>query len=145
VLGTDLPSNYRLPPGLKAPRVVAPGILAVEATPDFRPDPTGNLPAADPSSALAPFPLLVLVDDSAFAAVLFDQFLWVTFTRSNPAADVLGVGASIRNKHWGCDGSLVIDARLKPFMSPPLENDPAVDKRIDDLFARGGPLAKWGG
>jgi 4-hydroxy-3-polyprenylbenzoate decarboxylase len=145
VLRTELSPDFRLPPGLTAPRVAAPGILAVEAAPDFRPDPTGNLPASDPPSALSPFPLLVLVDDAAFAAARFDQFLWVTFTRSNPAADVLGVGASIRNKHWGCDGPLVIDARLKPFMPPPLEDDPAVEKRIDDLFACGGPLAKWGG
>jgi 4-hydroxy-3-polyprenylbenzoate decarboxylase len=145
VLGTELPPDFRPPPGLTAPRVVAPGILAVEATPDFRPDPTGNLPAPGPASAFSPFPLFVLVDDSAFATSRFDQFLWVTFTRSNPAADVLGVGALVRNKHWGCDGPLVIDARLKPFMPLPLEDDPAVEKRIDDLFARGGPLAKWGG
>jgi 4-hydroxy-3-polyprenylbenzoate decarboxylase len=144
-LGTELPPDFRLPPGLTAPRVVAPGILAVEATPEFRPDPTGNLPASEPPSTLSPFPLLVLVDDSAFTAERFDQLLWVTFTRSNPATDVLGVGASIRNKHWGCDGPLVIDARLKSFMPPPLEEDPAVERRIDDLFTRGGPLAKWGG
>jgi 4-hydroxy-3-polyprenylbenzoate decarboxylase len=145
VLGTELSHDFRLPPDLTAPRVVAPGILAVEATPDYRPEPTGNLSAPDPASALSPFPLLVLVDDSAFAAARFDQFIWVTFTRSNPAADVLGVGASIRNKHWGCDGPLVIDARMKPFMPPPLEDNPAVEKQIDDLFARGGPLAMWGG
>jgi 4-hydroxy-3-polyprenylbenzoate decarboxylase len=34
----------------------------------------------------------------------------------------------------------VIDARLKPHMAPPLEEDPAVTKRVDALFARGGPL-----
>jgi 4-hydroxy-3-polyprenylbenzoate decarboxylase len=35
----------------------------------------------------------------------------------------------------------VIDARLKPHMPPPLEADPAVTKRVDALFAKGGPLA----
>lgn len=141
-LGKEIPADFRLPPGLTAPRVVAPGILAVESTPDFRPDPTGNLPAQVP---LSPFPLLVLVDDSAFAAAHFENFLWVTFTRSNPATDVIGFGAEMRNKHWGCTGPLLIDARLKSFMPPPLVGDPAVERRIDDLFTTRGPLGNWGG
>jgi 4-hydroxy-3-polyprenylbenzoate decarboxylase len=40
---------------------------------------------------------------------------------------------------------VVIDARVKPFMPPPLEDDPAVAKRVDALFARGGPLHGVGG
>ena len=35
---------------------------------------------------------MVLVDDSDFAAETLNNWLWVTFTRSNPAADVYGVG-----------------------------------------------------
>jgi len=64
----------------------------------------------------------------------------VTFTRSNPAADIHGVGACTRQKHWGCDGPLVIDARIKPHHAPPLEEDPAVTKRVKALAAPGGPL-----
>ena len=47
----------------------------------------------------------------------------------------------MRNKHWGCRGPLVIDARIKPHHAPPLVEDPAVTKKIDALAARGGPLA----
>jgi 4-hydroxy-3-polyprenylbenzoate decarboxylase len=65
----------------------------------------------------------------------------VTFTRSDPANDVSGAGAAVRRKHWGCRGPVVIDARLKPHMPPPLEEDPAVMKRIDRFFAKGGLLA----
>ena len=86
------------------------------------------------------FPLVVLVDDSAFTAGALNNFLWVTFTRSNPAADVHGVGAFTWQKHWGCEGSLVIDARIKPHHAPPLEEDSAVTKRVDALAAPGGPL-----
>jgi 4-hydroxy-3-polyprenylbenzoate decarboxylase len=86
------------------------------------------------------FPLVVLVDDAGFAAASPANFLWVTFTRSNPAADVLGAGAFTRRKHWGCRGPLVIDARMKPHMAPPLVDDPAVSKRVDDYCVRGGPL-----
>ncbi len=57
---------------------------------------------------------MVIVDDSEFTAASLANFLWVTFTRSNPAADVHGIGEFTANKHWGCTGSLVIDARTKP-------------------------------
>ena len=63
----------------------------------------------------------------------------MTFTRSNPAADVDGVGASVVHKHWGCRGPLVIDARIKPHHAPPLEEDPAVERRVDALFASRSP------
>ncbi|MBY0513862.1 MAG: hypothetical protein K2P78_08110, partial [Gemmataceae bacterium] len=85
-------------------------------------------------------PLIVVVDDSEFVARSLDNFLWVAFTRSDPANDVSGVGAFVRRKHWGCIGPVVIDARLKPHMPPPLDDDPAVTRRVDALFARGGPL-----
>jgi 4-hydroxy-3-polyprenylbenzoate decarboxylase len=92
------------------------------------------------TAPLDSFPLICLVDDSEFTARHLNNWLWVTFTRSNPAADVLGVGGFTHRKHWGCRGPLVIDARLKPHMAPPLEEDPAVTKRVDELAARGGPL-----
>ena len=64
----------------------------------------------------------------------------MTFTRSNPAADVTGLGAFVHQKHWGCRGSLIIDARIKPHHAPPLIEDPQVTRRVDELFATGGPL-----
>jgi 4-hydroxy-3-polyprenylbenzoate decarboxylase len=85
----------------------------------------------------------VIVDDSDFASRSLDNFLWTTFTRANPAADIYGVGSFLEQKHWGCTGPLVIDARLKPHHAPPLVADPAVSRRVDALAARGGPLARW--
>jgi 4-hydroxy-3-polyprenylbenzoate decarboxylase len=67
----------------------------------------------------------------------------VTFTRANPAADIHGIGSFTDRKHWGCTGSLVIDARIKPHHAPPLVEDAEVSRRIDALASRGGPLAKW--
>ena len=86
------------------------------------------------------FPLIVLVDDAAFTARTVNNFLWVTFTRANPAADILGLHAFTHRKHFGCHGSLVIDARLKPHMAPLLVEDPTVSKRVDAMCARGGAL-----
>jgi 4-hydroxy-3-polyprenylbenzoate decarboxylase len=83
---------------------------------------------------------VVIVDQSDFVAASLGNFLWVTFTRSNPAADVYGIESFTHNKHWGCRGSLVIDARTKPHHAPPLIEDPAVTRRVDALAAPGGPL-----
>jgi 4-hydroxy-3-polyprenylbenzoate decarboxylase len=69
-----------------------------------------------------------------------ENFLWAAFTRSQPAKDLYGVGESVIDKHWGCDGPLLMDARIKPHHAPVLETDPDVSRRVDKLFAPGGPL-----
>jgi 4-hydroxy-3-polyprenylbenzoate decarboxylase len=86
------------------------------------------------------FPLVVVVDDADFTARTIANFLWVTFTRSNPATDIHGVGATMFHKHWGCTGPLIVDARLKPHHAPPLLDDPETVKRVEALAASGGPL-----
>jgi len=136
-LPTEIPAELRLPDGFSEPRVVLPGVLAVRASADAATFCAG-FAASDPICA---FPLVVLVDDSDFVARSLDNFLWVTFTRSNPAVDVAGIATTTVDKHWGCQGSLVIDARSKPHHAPPLVEDPAVTARVDRFFAQGGPLA----
>ncbi|HAV31892.1 MAG TPA: 3-octaprenyl-4-hydroxybenzoate carboxy-lyase, partial [Planctomycetaceae bacterium] len=86
------------------------------------------------------WPLIVLTEDSGFCAESLRNWLWVTFTRSNPAADLYGIESFTDSKHWGCRGPLVIDARIKPHMAPPLVSDPAIVRRVDQLGAPGGPL-----
>jgi 4-hydroxy-3-polyprenylbenzoate decarboxylase len=136
-LPSELPTGLRLPDGFSDPRVVLPGILAVRATKDG----AAFCAGFSPSDPLCAFPLVVLVDDSEFTARSLDNFLWVTFTRSNPAVDVTGIATATVDKHWGCAGSLVIDARSKPHHAPPLVEDPKVTARVDRFFAKGGPLA----
>ena len=77
--------------------------------------------------------MILLVDDADFVATNLNNFLWVTFTRSNPADDIYGVNEFINNKHWGCEGPLIIDARIKPHHAPVLEKDEAVEKRVDEI------------
>jgi 4-hydroxy-3-polyprenylbenzoate decarboxylase len=144
-LAAELPEGLRLPDGFEEPRVCLPGVAAVKAPP-FGDAARGPRDAERFCAAFAGesppagFPLVVLVDDSDFTADRLNNWLWVTFTRSNPAADVYGVGAFTRQKHWGCAGPLVIDARIKPHHAPPLEEDPTVSKRVDSLGVPGGPL-----
>jgi 4-hydroxy-3-polyprenylbenzoate decarboxylase len=146
-LGTAVPGELRLPDGFTDVRVAQPGVLCIRG-----PKHTGTTTEYEPRlvelcdslrtphSALRTWPVVVLVDDAEFAARTLNNWLWVTFTRSNPAADVLVAGGRTWRKHHGGAGPLVIDARRKPHMAPPLIEDPAVSKKVDELAARGGPL-----
>ncbi|HEV3120384.1 MAG TPA: UbiD family decarboxylase, partial [Isosphaeraceae bacterium] len=125
-LPAEIPDGLRMPLVFSEPRVVLPGILAVQGPPyqagSGSPEPAiaGFTQSLAPTDAIGAFPLIVVVDDSAFTAASLRNFLWVTFTRSNPAADIDGIGSFIEQKHWGCRGPLVVDARLKPHHAPPL-------------------------
>ncbi|MEC8336965.1 MAG: UbiD family decarboxylase [Planctomycetota bacterium] len=141
-LPSEIPADIRLPEGWSRPQVVFPGVMAVQGP---SPAESGDVEDAiarssHPAEYLGGFPLIVLVDDSPFTAASLRNFLWVTFTRSNPATDIHGFAATFRDKHWGCKGSLVIDARVKPHHAPPLVEDAEITQRVDRLAAVGGPL-----
>ena len=85
----------------------------------------------------------MIVDDSDFVSRSLNNFLWSVFTRSNPATDIDGIAGATTDKHWGCEGSLVIDARVKPFHAPPLVEDSEISKRVDARATRGDALAKY--
>ncbi|MCA9240784.1 MAG: UbiD family decarboxylase, partial [Planctomycetales bacterium] len=85
--------------------------------------------------------LVIVCDDPAMVCESLANFLWIVFTRSNPATDVWGIDSFIQEKHWGCHGPLVIDARIKPHHAPVLEEDPQVTERIEQMAAAGGPLS----
>jgi 4-hydroxy-3-polyprenylbenzoate decarboxylase len=130
------------PPGLGL--VALPGVLVMKA-PAFPGYDGVAAEMEEISRRLAPeelagFPLVVLADDPEFTASSLRNFLWVTFTRSNPSHDVHGVSSFLSHKHWGCEGPLLIDARLKPHHAPPLVEDPEVTKRVDALAAKGRSL-----
>ena len=145
----ELPADLALPPGFQDPRICIPGVLAIEG-PASQPGPGTNdhdvetfCQAFHPEQSINQFPLIIIVDDSRFVTESFRNFLWTVFTRSNPADDIHGIGASTIAKHWQCQGSLVIDARIKQHHAPPLIEDPEVTRKIDALAARGGPLAPY--
>ena len=144
-LPTALPTDLRLPAGFSDPKIAMPGVLLkAETWQGERGAPAADLLAFCRSYTqdddINGFPLIVLVDDAEFSARSLDNLLWVTFTRSAPASDLEGIAAFTHAKHWGCRGSLVIDARRKIYHAPPLEEDPSVEAQIDSLGAAGGPL-----
>src|SRR5690606_11651670 len=89
-LPAEVPSDINLPTGFSNPRVCLPGVLAVTGPKYVLEDNGVNLDIErfcttfSAASSLCTFPLVVLVDDSEFTAATLNNFLWVTFTRSNP-------------------------------------------------------------
>lgn len=142
-LPTTIPEKLNLPNGFDAPRVCLPGILAIKSPPfqsQQNQDALYFCDAFNPSDTINQFPMILLVDDSDFVSACERNFLWTVFTKTNPAKDIHGIASVINDKHWGCIGSLVIDARSKPHHAPALVENPAVERAVDALGARGGPL-----
>lgn len=159
-LATDVPANLQLPDGFVNPRVVMPGVLAVEgptcSAPSFdydvsvrarvelREEVAGAMQrfvgSFERSSSINNFRWVIVVDDSQFLAESLGNFLWATFTRTNPASDLYGIDSFNEEKHWGCRGALVIDARIKPHHAPLLEELPEITRRVEALAAPGGVL-----
>lgn len=138
-LSTETPSSFALTDGFTDPAVVMPGILAIAAGKytDGADIVTLTDALAPQRDALSGFPFIIVCDDSAFVARTDNNFLWVTFTRCNPSHDIHGVGASVHNKHWGCTGPVVFDARVKPHHAPLLIPDSEIEKRVDALGTKG--------
>ncbi|MDR1483998.1 MAG: UbiD family decarboxylase [Planctomycetaceae bacterium] len=107
------------------PCVVMSGVLCVEGISGL-----GNLRATD---FPAGFPLIVIVDNAKETASNLRNFLWTTFTKSDPASDVYGVGEFLYNKHWGCEGALIIDARKKTHHAPELTESKNIKSKADNI------------
>ena len=137
-LACQLPTHWNLSDEFRHPRLCLPGCVAIEGprhagSEDTRLEQLCQSLGDEPEARLAGVRCILLGDDSDFLARNWENFFWATFTRSNPAVDLQGVRASIRHKHWGCEGPLVIDVRVKPHHAPPLIEDPEVTRRVDEL------------
>ncbi len=88
---------------------------------------------------------IVLYDDFVFAdgAQKLNDYVWVTYTRSNPSHDIYGVNESTENKHWACEAPMIIDARKKPHHAPELKVKETTEENIKRFFEKGGALAAW--
>jgi UbiD family decarboxylase len=139
----DLPRQFSapsVPQGVRDVRVFCGGCLVVEA-PSYADEPgaVARL-AADP--AFTGWPLVVVTDDAARAARSDMNFLWTTFTRFEPAADIHAANRRIVRNHIAYEGPIVIDARMKPWYPKELSarEDTAalVSTRWKEYFPGGG-------
>lgn len=81
---------------------------------------------------------MVIYDDFNFTPMnpSLNDYVWVTYTRSNPSHDIYGVNEFTENKHWGCSGPMIIDARKKPHHAPELKPDATAWKKAEELVRK---------
>ncbi|MES2777794.1 MAG: UbiD family decarboxylase [Bacteroidota bacterium] len=145
-LATEIPVALKNISLFENAQLVMPGVVALQVKP-FSSYETAkgemeilNDLLKESVADLSEVPFIIICDNSEFVAANLRNYLWATFTRCNPSHDIYGIESFTENKHWGCRGPLVIDARIKPHHAPPLEKDPAVEKNIERLFEKGGSL-----
>ena len=80
--------------------------------------------------------MLILTEDATWMGEHINNFLWASFTRTNPSHDMDGVDSYYEQKHWGCKGPLIFDATIKKHHAPILVKDPVVEKRVDEILAK---------
>ncbi len=147
-LAIEVPSVFQSIKGFENAQIAMPGVLSIstkaftnytKAKEEMK---LLNDQLIEQLTFLTGIVFIIVCDDSAFVAANMRNYLWVTYTRCNPSHDIYGIDASTENKHWGCNGPLVIDARIKPHHAPVLEKDPTVEQQIDRFFKKGGSLHK---
>lgn len=134
----ELPRQYRGSPplGVRDVRVYCGGCLVVEV-PAYAEEPGVAERLLD---SFEGWPLVVLVDSAAEATRTDTRFLWTAFTRFEPAADLFGRRRVHRN-HLVFEGTVFLDARMKPTYPKELFCDPdtaaLVSRRWSEYFPSG--------
>jgi 3-polyprenyl-4-hydroxybenzoate decarboxylase len=122
-LPRELASPVPLPDDAYAPQPFCGGCLVVGG-PKFADDPgAASRFAAHP--AFAGWPLVVLTDEPRRAATSPINFLWTTFTRFEPAADIHAAATRLERNQVARTPPVLIDARRKPTYPEELFTDEA--------------------
>ena len=135
----ELPREFRgeLPAGLTRAEVFCAGCLVVQGVPYEQDAEQAARLAREP--AFAAWPLVVLHDDATVARSATD-FLWATWTRFEPAADIHAADTKIIRHHLAYHAPVVIDARMKPGYPDELIVRPdiaaLVERRWREYFSR---------
>ncbi|MCB2155663.1 UbiD family decarboxylase [bacterium] len=129
----ELPREFRGDSGpCREVQVFCPGCLVVGGATFAEDENFGETIARHPD--FAEWPLIVLCDDPARAAANSISFLWTTFTRFEPAADIHAAEKRIVRNHIAYTGPIVIDARMKPWYPDELFAAPEIAKRVDERW-----------
>ncbi|HSD27887.1 MAG TPA: UbiD family decarboxylase domain-containing protein [Vicinamibacteria bacterium] len=139
----ELPREFRpavpLPSAVTDVRVFCGGCLVVGGPPAEDDPDAGSRLAAHP--AFRGWPLLVLTDEPGRAAASPMNFLWTTFTRFEPAADVHAAATRVVRHQVVHEPPVLIDARRKPSFPREVSCDPdtaaLVSRRWREYFPEG--------
>ncbi|HYY41808.1 MAG TPA: UbiD family decarboxylase domain-containing protein, partial [Pyrinomonadaceae bacterium] len=136
----ELPRAFSgaLPAGVTRAEVFCGGCLVVEGVPYAEDAAQAARLARDP--AVADWPIVILHDDASVARAPAD-FLWATWTRFEPAADIHAADTQVVRHHLAYRAPIVIDARMKPGYPAELIVRPdiadMVDRRWREYFPQG--------
>jgi UbiD family decarboxylase len=125
----DLPRQFSgtLPGGATAAAPYCGGCLAISG-PTYSDDSAfAQHLANDP--AVAAWPLVFLVDDTGIVERNI-TFLWSTFTRFEPAADIYAADVQLRRHHPCYTPPIVLDCRMKPGYPDELVADEDIEKKV---------------
>ena len=131
----ELPRTFSaadVPRGVTEVRVFCGGCLVV-GVPGYgdEPDVAERIASAP---AFAGWQLVVLTDEPARAAKSVMNFLWTTFTRFEPAADIHAAGTRVVRNHLSYSGPILIDARMKPWYPEEVSCRPDVAEKVSSRW-----------
>jgi UbiD family decarboxylase len=138
-----LPEDWRgerVPQGVGGIEVFCPGCLVIGGPAYAAESGAAARLAADP--AFAGWPLLVLTDDPRRATASTMNFLWTTFTRFEPAADIHAAATRIVRNHVSRSGPILIDARMKPWYPGEVACRPDIAARVTERWKTYFPTGK---
>jgi len=130
----ELPSDLQgsLPTGFPNARAFCPGCLVVTGPQHTaEPDAAARLAQAE---SLTDWPMVVLCDDAERVCRSDMNFLWTTFTRFEPAADIHSKQQQVASNHVVHTGPMVIDARFKASYPEELFADEATARRVGERW-----------
>jgi 4-hydroxy-3-polyprenylbenzoate decarboxylase len=158
---SDLES-LSLPQGFKVAAIVMPGVLMIEGPATLAPNETADKsdnekPAtfAELKASLAHwefrenYPWISIIDEGAANVAansgtstnnILSNFLWLTFTRSDPAQDIYGIDETVEEKHWKCSAPMIIDARIKPHHQKQLTIPAEITAKAKQILKDAGVL-----
>jgi UbiD family decarboxylase len=132
----SLPGEFsaaELPVGVRRVEVFCPGCLIVEGPSKAQEPELGDRLAK--SEAFQEWPLVVLSDEAQRAARSSTNFLWTTFTRFEPAADISARRRELVRNHVAFVPPVVIDARLRADFPDELSCRPDIAERVSDRWS----------
>jgi 3-polyprenyl-4-hydroxybenzoate decarboxylase len=140
----DLPREFRpvatVPTDVTDVRVFCAGCLVVGARPYAEDTAAPARLAADP--AFKDWPLVVLSDEPERATRSEMNFLWTTFTRFEPGADIHAADRRMARNHIAYEPPIVIDARMKPWYPKEVRCSEPIAQRVTDRWHEYFPSRK---
>jgi 4-hydroxybenzoate decarboxylase subunit C len=119
----DLPRIFsgEIPAGISGAQAFCGGCLVVQGS-TYKEEPNFANRIAN-ALAFKDWPLVILVDDLKKTLSSTSNFLWTTFTRFEPGADIYTANKEITRNHLSFQPPIVFDARMKTNYPDELECD----------------------